>query len=87
MEQMQLHIIEARDGLTGWCRSGGWFWFCVLPHKNRTTRWKGPFESRAEVMRSAQCANPQAKIITWENANQVPTFALADLRVDINLQH
>jgi hypothetical protein len=60
--QMQLHVLHAPHGIEGWCKSGGWFWVATIETKKKIIRWKGPFGSREEVLRSWRTANPQAGV-------------------------
>ena len=57
---MQLHVLHAPHGIEGWCKSGGWFW--IYAKKKKIMRWKGPFNSREEVLRSCRTANPQVGV-------------------------
>jgi hypothetical protein len=83
---MEIHVLHARDGLKNWSRSGGFFWFCVN-RKNQIVKWKGPFVSKSEIMWSLQAVSPSVKIVWWDETDEVPAFAIADLRVDYHLQH
>jgi hypothetical protein len=62
---MKIHILFATESMCGMCRQPGWHWAAVTPH--RVLRWKGPFTSKAECLRSAANADPCAELTCWNS--------------------
>jgi hypothetical protein len=66
---MQIHIIFAREGSTGWCTESCFYWLYYHRQKNKFSIFRRPFPTRRDAMNCARVANPSAEFVVWNAAS------------------